>query len=106
MNGLVHHLPTSTTQSTSENSSDSESWSKRRLRKRAHSSSPTPSVEYANVNHAEVTSTTSPLMKNTDSANTHYTFPLPPTSLPGTTPSIEHSTASTPQLFITQRQSS
>ena len=107
MNGLVHHLPSSTTQSNTENSSDSESWSKRRLRKRVHSSSPTSLLEYVNlesVGHAEVSSTTSPLMKNIDSG-THYTFPLTSTSLPVTTPSIEHGTASTPQLFITQRQS-
>lgn len=64
-NGLsCRNIPSSTTHSASD-STDSESWSKNRLRKRVRSSSPTLSLESANLNcfsggHAEVSSTTSP----------------------------------------------
>lgn len=74
-NGLSRqNLPSSTTHSAND-STDSESWSKNRLRKRVRSSSPSPSLESANLDcssggHAEVSSTTSP----------------PPNPLPTTSP--------------------
>ena len=92
-NGIVHRAPTSTTQSTVENSSDSESWSKRRLRKRPHSSSPTPSLELVpscgssssgSGGHAEVSSTTSSLNAVKAYLNPP-TFSLPPITAPPST---------------------
>ena len=107
-NGIVRHAPTSTTQSTTENSSDSESWSRRRLRKRVHSSSPTPSLELVpssglsstgSGGHGEVSSTTSSL-----NAGGYHTpaFAFPPTPPPTI---LQMETASLSSPFIAQSSS-
>ena len=107
-NGITHRIPTLTTLSTTGSSSDSESWSKRRLRKRGHSSSPSPHLEFSShvssTNggcHAEVSSTASSLIAKAFPAR----FPLPLTSTLPPPISLCSQSGGSSDLVVAQYQS-